>query len=199
MANVFTSDLHFFHKNICKFSGRPWTYEENTDKLIEIWNNNVGKGDTCWHLGDFFFLGSSEKNVDKVVDILMQLNGEIRCIQGNHCPTKLWERVLDKIGMEHPEKVVTFDKYKEIKINKVKVCLFHYPQVVWNQSHRGSIQLHGHCHGSLHNFGKSIDVGLDGAKERLGEWRFWTEEDVLEYADKLTIHAPDMHSIGGNG
>lgn len=191
MANVFTSDLHFFHKNICKFSGRPWTYEENTDKLIEIWNKNVGKGDTCWHLGDFFFVGKNKGQ--KCRDVLEQLNGTIRCIQGNHDP---YDLMTDLLKSGHIE---TLDKMKEIKINKTKVVLCHYPMVVWNQSHRGSIQLHGHCHGTLHNFGKSIDVGLDGAKERLGEWRFWTEENVLAYAEKLNIHAPDMHKVGGNG
>lgn len=190
MANIFTSDLHFFHKNICKFSGRPWSQEENTEKLIEIWNENVKPGDTCWHLGDFFFVG--KKRVDECREVLAQLNGTIRCIKGNHDPDDLMQDLLERGA------IYSLDKLKEIKINKTKVVMCHYPMVVWNQSHRGSIQLHGHCHGSLHNFGKSIDVGLDGAKERLGEWRFWTEEDVLEYASKLPIHSPDMHSIGGN-
>lgn len=196
MANVFTSDLHFFHRNICKFSGRPWTYEENTDKLIETWNKNVGKGDTIWHLGDFFFSSASDRGADQAVEVLNQLNGEIRCIQGNHDNPKLWKKIFERL----PEDTnITLDKMKEIKLNKTKVVLCHYPMVVFNQSHRGSIQLHGHCHGSLHNFGKSIDVGLDGANERLGGWRFWTEQDVLDYAEKLTIHTPDMHSVGGNG
>lgn len=191
MANIFTSDLHFFHKNICKFSGRPWDYEENTEKLIEIWNNNVKPGDTCWHLGDFFFVGKNKAS--KCREVLEQLNGTIRCIQGNHDPSDLMNALLESGHIE------TLDKMKEIKINKTKVVMCHYPMVVWNQSHRGSIQLHGHCHGSLHNFGKSIDVGLDGAKERLGEWRFWTEQDVLDYASNLKIHAPDMHDVGGRG
>lgn len=191
MANVFTSDLHFFHKNICKFGKRPWEFEENTDKLIEIWNENVKPGDTCWHLGDFFFVGANK--LGKCRDVLKELNGTIRCIQGNHDPKRL---MVDLLNFGD---IYSLDKLKEIKLNKTKIVLCHYPMVVWNQSHRGSIQLHGHCHGSLHNFGKSIDVGLDGAKERLGAWRFWTEEDVLNYAANLPIHAPDMHEIGGRG
>lgn len=191
MANIFTSDLHFFHKNIVKFGKRPWTAEENEDKLIELWNNQVGHGDTVWHLGDFFFVGKNK--VGKCREILAQLNGTIRCIKGNHDPDDLMQELLT-CGA-----VYSVDKLKEIKINKTKVVLCHYPMVVWNQSHRGSIQLHGHCHGSLNNFGKSIDVGLDGANERLGEWRFWTEQDVLDYASKLKIHAPDMHEVGGRG
>jgi len=194
MANIFTSDLHWFHKNICKFGKRPWSYEDNTERLIETWNTNVGAGDTCWHLGDTFFVGSNDKSVKQCIEVLERLNGTPRFILGNHDPRKLWDRLLP-----HLPSGGTVDNYKEIKLNKIKVCLFHFPQVVWNQSHRGSIQLHGHCHGSLHNHGKSIDVGLDGAKERLGEWRFWTEEDVLNYASKSSIHAPDMHEVGGRG
>ena len=193
MANVFTSDLHFFHKNICEFGKRPWLQKNNTQELIAIWNDNVGKGDTCWHLGDFFFVGSNERSINQCLEVLEQLNGYVRCIKGNHDPEKLTNALLDRAG------VSSVDNYKEIKLNKIKVCLFHFPQVVWNQSHRGSIQLHGHCHGSLHNHGKSIDVGLDGAKERLGGWRFWTEEDVLNYASKSSIYAPDMHEVGGRG
>jgi len=193
MANVFTSDLHFFHKNICEFGKRPWLQKNNTQELIAIWNDNVGKGDTCWHLGDFFFVGSNEKSINQCLEVLEQLNGYVRCIKGNHDPEKLTNALLDRAG------VSSVDKMKEIKLNKVKVVMCHYPMVVWNQSHRGSIQLHGHCHGSLYNHGKSIDVGLDGAKERLGEWRFWTEEDVLNYASKSAIYAPDMHKVRGRG
>jgi len=193
MANVFTSDLHFFHKNICEFGKRPWLQKNNTQELIAIWNDNVGKGDTCWHLGDFFFVGSNERSINQCLEVLDQLNGYVRCIKGNHCPKKLMDALLSRDG------VTSVDNYKEIKLNKIKVCLFHYPQVVWNQSHRGSIQLHGHCHGSLHNLGKSIDVGLDGANERLGSWKFWTEQDVLDYAEKLTVYSPDHHETGGNG
>jgi calcineurin-like phosphoesterase family protein len=193
MANVFTSDLHFFHKNICEFGKRPWLQENNTQELIAIWNDNVGKGDTCWHLGDFFFVGSNEKSINQCLEVLEQLNGYVRCIKGNHDPQKLTNALLDRAG------VSSVDKMKEIKLNKMKVVMCHYPMVVWNQSHRGSIQLHGHCHGSLHNHGKSIDVGLDGAHERLGKWRFWTESDVLNYASKKLIHAPDMHEINGRG
>lgn len=196
MSTFFTSDLHFFHKNICKFGKRPWSQDDNEEKLVELWNSQVGVGDTVWHLGDFFFTSASDRGADMAVGILERLNGSIRCIRGNHDNSKLWDKILDKVS---PEKYITFQDYKEIKINKTKVCMFHYPCVVFNQSHRGSIQLHGHCHGSLHNLGKSIDVGLDGAKERLGEWRFWTEEDVLKYAEKLTIHAPDMHKNEGQG
>ena len=193
MANVFTSDLHFFHKNICEFGKRPWLQKNNTQELIAIWNDNVGKGDTCWHLGDFFFVGSNERSINQCLEVLDQLNGYVRCIKGNHCPKKLMDALLSRDG------VTSVDNYKEIKLNKIKVCLFHFPQVVWNQSHRGSIQLHGHCHGSLHNLGKSIDVGLDGANERLGSWKFWTEQDVLDYAEKLTVYSPDHHETGGNG
>jgi len=194
MANIFTSDLHWFHKNICNFSGRPWEYKDNTNRLIEIWNENVGKKDTCWHLGDTFFLGHSEAHVELCLEVIEQLNGTPRFIMGNHDPSRLWNKLLPHLPADS-----TVDKYKEIKLNKTKICLFHYPQVVWNQSHRGSIQLHGHCHGSLHNLGKSIDVGLDGANERLGAWRFWTEQDVLDYAEKLTVYSPDHHETGGNG
>ena len=52
----FCSDFHFEHRNIVKYTERPWTQEQNTDKLIERWNDRVGLVDDVYHLGDFAFI-----------------------------------------------------------------------------------------------------------------------------------------------
>lgn len=180
-----TSDLHFYHKNICKFTDRPWTAEENEDKLVELWNSQVGPGDTVWHLGDFFFVNRSDAGLEKALDILEQLNGQIRCLLGNHDSSKFFEKLK-----EQSNKIVSVDYYKEIKVNKKKIVMCHYPMYTFNQSHRGTIMLHGHEHGGIHAPGKVIDVGLDGALERLGQHRFWTADDIFRYAEKLPINNP---------
>lgn len=90
---------------------------------------------------------------------------------------------------------MSVDRLKEIKIgsgkNRKKLVMCHYPMVTFNQSHRGAIMIHGHEHGRIHAPGKVIDVGLDGSIERLGEHRFWTEEDIIEYASNIETYIPE--------
>lgn len=97
MRTFFTSDTHFFHKNIIKYCKRPWFSEVDdtgvpivSDKdvenmnasLIQLWNNVVGPEDEVWHLGDFAF-GIKDVN-NKIPDIVSKLNGKINLVLGNH-------------------------------------------------------------------------------------------------------------------
>lgn len=186
---LWTSDLHFYHKNICRFTNRPWTQEENEDKLIELWNSQVAPGDQVWHLGDFFFLNNNRRGVDTALNVLSKLNGQIHCILGNHDSSDFFQCLLNESN-----KIVSVDRLVEIKIgtgkDRKKLVMCHYPMFTFNQSHRGAIMIHGHEHGRLHAPGKVIDVGLDGSFERLGKWKFWTEEDILSYAEGLEINLP---------
>ena len=49
----FTSDHHFGHKNIIKFSERPFNDVNEMDEiLIQKWNEKVNPEDEVYHLGD---------------------------------------------------------------------------------------------------------------------------------------------------
>lgn len=76
----FTSDNHFGHFNIIKYTGRPHVsvLEMETD-MITKWNERVSKDDIVYHLGDFSLYG---ENV--VSAVLNKLNGNIVLIKGNH-------------------------------------------------------------------------------------------------------------------
>ena len=75
-----TSDQHWGHSNIIKYTGRPYNdvHEMDAD-LIAKWNALVGKEDIVWHLGDFC-MGDKER----VRHYVSQLNGRVRLIKGNH-------------------------------------------------------------------------------------------------------------------
>lgn len=147
MAIFFTSDTHFGHKNIIHHCARPFgSVEEMDDKLIENWNARVRPDDDVWHLGDFCF-----RNAKNAETYLLRLNGRKHLVWGNHDPDKV--RTLPHWASSQP--------YAEIKINRQRIVLFHYAMRVWNQSHRGSIQLFGHSHGNLNGTHRSLDVGCD--------------------------------------
>lgn len=144
--DFFISDTHFFHKNIIKYSNRPFSsVEEMNEQMILRWNQKVKDGDRVFHLGDFGFAPKA-----KLQGVFDRLNGQKHLIRGNHDhdAEKLYGWVWVK------------DMY-EPKINGIKVVMCHYGMRVWNESHRGAIQLYGHSHGTLPGNTQSMDVGVD--------------------------------------
>lgn len=76
------SDTHFNHANILKYepTSRPFeTIEEMNNTIIKNWNSVVTKEDTVYVCGDMF-MGP----LDKINEILDQLNGKIILVRGNH-------------------------------------------------------------------------------------------------------------------
>ena len=188
---LFTSDLHFYHSIITRFTerGKYTTAEDHNQWLISLWNKQVRKDDTVYHLGDFCF----RNKAGAIADIILELNGNIVLILGNHDDEKtLFKAVLDVAakGCKGEHRVY---QYKEIKMNENKWCLFHYPLSSWNKMHYGSYSLHGHSHGSFKGQGKILDVGLDNAYNLFGEHRFFTVEDIETYMSQQDIVLVDHH------
>ncbi len=157
-----TSDTHFGHKNVIKYSGRPWeTVEDMNEGLIKRWNECVKKGDTVYHLGDFCLT----VKVNLIDEWLSRLNGTIRLIRGNHDQwTKHYER------LKHKNKIEWVKDYVERRFTlngeKHHFVMCHFPMLSWHGSHKSpsSIMLHGHCHGSIDELNQSVrrlDVGVD--------------------------------------
>lgn len=152
----FTSDHHWGHPNIIRFSGRPFAdVEEMNEALIARWNQVVGERDTVYHLGDIFLMPAEAAR--RVRD---RLHGRICLIRGNHDKTA--ESL--KAGFEW------IKDYYELKVDDPeategvrRIVLCHYAFRVWNRSHHGAWHLYGHSHGSLPDDpnGLSFDVGVD--------------------------------------
>jgi len=157
MNTFFTADTHWSHANIIKHCNRPWkTVEEMNEALIENWNKTVSKRDTVYHLGDFAMIPKQD-GVDSMKlyrKLRFRLNGKIHIIIGNH------DRMSQDVYSTFSE-VIDFGK--EIKIDKEKVTICHYPMRSWNASFHGSMHLFGHVHSRLENVdtGVSCDVGVD--------------------------------------
>ena len=76
-----TSDTHFDHANIIKYTGRPFSDAGQMNKIIASnWNNTISPGDRVYFLGDMAFgRGSRPKE-----HWLGRLNGRITYVRGNH-------------------------------------------------------------------------------------------------------------------
>lgn len=154
MSNLFfISDTHWSHKNVIKYSNRPFTSVEEMDEaMIENWNNTVTDKDIIYHLGDFSFA-----NYDTTKSILKRLRGHKHFLWGNH--DQIFVKNKDLLGYFE-----TVQDYKELRWNKQKIVLMHYPLLTWNKGHYGAWHLHGHCHSSINHLNEGttrVDVGVD--------------------------------------
>jgi calcineurin-like phosphoesterase family protein len=152
----FTSDTHFGHTNIVKYSGRPFAARAMETALIANWNAVVRPGDIVYHLGDFALC-----DVDKAIEIVKQLPGQKYLVFGNH--DKAVRK--DKRFLAH---WIWAKDMADITVGSQRIVLSHYAMRVWNQSHRGAWQLHGHSHGSLKEEPHMLqcDVGVDCWNQR---------------------------------
>lgn len=185
MTTFFTSDLHHSHKNITQYTSRhlDTSPEEHNSWLTQTWNNQVQHEDTVWHIGDFSF---ASKYID-IVDFIKGLNGRIYLIKGNHDD----EKVLSKLKVDGW--ILDWFNYKEIKINQVRTCLFHFPIACWHQQGRGSFHLYGHSHGNFSSDGKSLDVGIDSAYNHKGKHCLFSENDIEIYMSTKEVQVKDHH------
>ena len=187
MSTFFTSDTHFFHENIIKYSNRPFNDAiEMNHVLINNWNSRVKPDDIIYHLGDFSF-GSAD-GTKKVLD---RLQGRIFFARGNH------DKVFEK-NKHLCDRFEDVRDYYELKFQKKNgegghLVMCHYAMLVWNKSHRGSYMLHGHSHGSLkYPYPMRImDVGSDPQ----GFFPISLEE-VEKYMEKINQTVVDHHGSG---
>jgi len=180
IKTYFVADLHFsnagilyFHperRNACGVTleelqeDKKAAIEKHDEWLINLWNNTVAKCDNVYILGDFC-LGNKERTEE----ILKRLKGKKYLVRGNHDKScNGLERYFEWVG-DIKEVKFTHNQYEFIDPNEtfcVECC--HYPLLTWNRRPDGTVNLHGHCHGTIDEFNSiskelRLDVGLDGS------------------------------------
>lgn len=156
----FTSDLHFWHKNICKYCNRPFeTMEEMHEALINNWNSVVKDDDTVFLLGDMGFCG-----YEKLKALLSRLKGRIVLITGNHDDASVVKRLLDDgiLFTTSPLCSITITGDEECPNQHLALC--HFPMIDWPDKERGAWMVHGHQHQLPETPSCSVkhwDVGVD--------------------------------------
>jgi len=187
MKDYWTSDLHFGHANVIKYSNRPYeSVEEMDESLINNWNKVVTSDDRIWIVGDFSF-----HKPDMTRQILRRLNGQKFLIFGNHDKKLRKDKTL--LGYFQ-----WAGDYREMYVHdpdvsrrgKQKIIMFHYAMKVWNGSHRGAWQLYGHSHNSLADDPHSLqmDVGVDA-----NDYKPLTYEQIKKVMSKKTFVPVDHH------
>lgn len=232
----FTSDSHYGHSNIAGPSVSNWesgyrnfsSIFEMNDELVRAFNEQVGPDDTVYHLGDWSFGG-----IENIWNFRKQLNcNNIHLILGNHDLHIQRNKVLPNVHRDAKGRLVdgpprglddevqaqelfaSVSHYKEVFVEKVRIILCHYAFRVWNKSHHGSWNLHGHSHDSLPYMSTAgvpittypvdsplslqMDVGVDSAYRLYGDYRPISFEEISELMQVREGTRVDHHNRNTN-
>ena len=139
----FTSDEHYGHEKVIKYSDRPFgSIDEMDEVLAQNFNEVVQPEDVTIHAGDFCWLNKKQDVYTKYVE---RLNGTHILLVGSH---DHWQPNSAKYIWR-----------KRIEDQLIVLC--HYAMLTWECSHYNSWQLFGHSHGRLCLPHKQYDIGVD--------------------------------------
>ena len=139
--NYYISDMHLFcksqtHEGKVNYDNRPFqNIEEMNQYFWEHWNAKITNGDTIYILGDVALRGRNEE----LISIVAQLKGKKILVKGNHD---------DLSDYRYRQLFLEVCDYKEVNESfegkAYKLVLSHYPILMWNGQHNGTILLYGH-------------------------------------------------------
>ncbi len=142
------SDQHFGHKNIIKYSNRPFAdIDEMREVMIRNHNDVVTMDDFVIWVGDIAFL-----NDEKANEILHRLNGYKILIVGNH---DMQKKKLKKLHVDEVHLIY------DIEIGGVTMVFTHFP--ITNLP-KPFVNVHGHTHDKEDQSVQHINVSV----ERIG-------------------------------
>lgn len=155
-----------------------------TQTLIKTLNQYVNHDDTLYFLGDFAF-----QDHRKIPDLRARINCQtIHFILGNH----------DHHITKYKECFASIQTTLDLVYNKQPIFLSHYAHRVWQGSHKGFIHLYGHSHGSIPDYGKSMDVGVDAAYRLTGEYRPFSADEIIAIMAKRDVAYVGHHDSKTN-
>jgi calcineurin-like phosphoesterase family protein len=176
----YTSDPHYGHQNIIRYSSRPFeSVEEMNQGLVDRWNAVVSDQDEVWVLGDVA-MGKVEENLEYI----RYLNGTKFLVPGNH--DKCWsghkkntqgKGVYQEVGFT----VLDEDIHTTLGGFSVEICHFPFTQLSGGNADavdsqgvpydekfakfrpvsQGQWLVCGHIHERWRQRGREINVGVD--------------------------------------
>lgn len=180
-AIFFSSDHHFFHKNVINFSNRPFKDVDHMhESLIRRHNSVVPESGVCYFLGDFG-MGPS----DRMKEVLSRLNGTKVLVLGNHCGgcnsmyNIGFDVVVHGLRMQIAGQTVTLSHCPLLGLYREDTSGMrgHDGTENWHGEtnpkrrpftfeSKGQFHLHGHIHSpnggkSVKSLGRQYDVGVD--------------------------------------
>lgn len=182
----FCSDFHYNHFNVIKHSGRPFQTLEEMNQEIITWLETLREDDVVFDLGDLFW----NTTVDKACEVLGHCKASVYKIIGNHDKGDLWLK-----NTKLKDRVMGIFDLLDIRVENEKeetfmLTLSHYPICSWNHKPYGSLNIHGHCHGSydkvnINSKELRLDIGWDSGISKLHGTPFISWAMIEDYFKNL--------------
>lgn len=178
----FMSDLHYNHENVIKFNRRPFENVKEMNWHIEQeLITKVGPGDILFDMGDLFWK-TDETTMKNVISLASPK--EWYKILGNHDNYNVYRKSYIGTLFTLLSDILEINVDHEGRNYRFTLC--HYPMISWNGKARGTLMIHGHCHGNIDNINTEstdlrVDVGFDGLLAKKTGSFLISFEDILEY------------------
>ena len=178
----FMSDLHYNHENVIKFNRRPFENVKEMNWHIEQeLITKVGPEDILFDMGDLFWK-TDETTMKNVISLASPK--EWYKILGNHDNYNVYRKSYIGTLFTLLSDILEINVDHEGRNYRLTLC--HYPMISWNGKARGTLMIHGHCHGNIDNINTEstdlrVDVGFDGALAKKTGSFLISFEDILEY------------------
>lgn len=142
--NWYTSDMHFYHKNVIEYEKRPFPNINHMNQaIISNWNKKINEEDHIWILGDVAFVN----HPDFLKKILSSLKGIKHLILGNH-DNRYRPETWEKIGFFSVHTKMIFEDR----------ILVHNPNHLDDLKFDQKLILHGHWHSKFPKINEKNDV-----------------------------------------
>ena len=185
--NYYIADMHLFCKSQTQegrlnFDNRPFRNTEEMHRhFLQEWNRQITNGDTVYILGDLSLRGRN----DELIALVAQLKGKKILIKGNHD---------DLSDYRYKQLFHEICDYKEITDciggTAYKLVLSHYPILMWNGQHKGTILLYGHTHTSAEDtFFQRCLAEMNHSEE----WQFCRPQEPVFRAYNVGCMMPYMN------
>lgn len=141
----FISDTHFDHKNIIKYCRRPFANaREMNQVLLNNWNNQVKNNDVVYCLGDISFGKKSRKSSYW----LTKLNGDIRCVYGNH----------EEKSLGRPYELLKYKGYNFLLIHNHRKAKDFDGWIIHGHEHNNNLKKHPFIDGENKRINVSVET-----------------------------------------
>jgi calcineurin-like phosphoesterase family protein len=157
MKHYFTSDFHLHHQHALLMDARRQfaSVEEMDQCIMDGILSTLKRGDVLYFCGDLVWK-TNQANYRAFFDTIKRHGISFYWCLGNH------DKLFSASGCIRAVRQII-----DVRVHDQDITLCHYPMTVWNKSHYGAWNLHGHIHvgdATSHLYqprGKQLNVNLE--------------------------------------